>query len=277
MILLKNSYIRPQLEEVGTSNYEIKYHILKSLEYATENFHYDTIEELEFEIALRDAIVSACYALLKSNMTFEVFKKSKCNTHYWIRTANGGFQLRNNVSPSKAIRDIYTNGALYATECATAMIIVLYGALLELYDDETFDALFPKIHLYTWNYGDKMIIETKTHGSLIIGDMVYFKNPQVDLHEPEWQGENVVVLGNNTFYGHGLGIKTSQEIIFFLNLKRYPHSFISAYLTDLNTRFNFHKMHQYANKRKIKTVITTTSTRQHLIIAKIGQQTFVTT
>ncbi|MGM9986666.1 MAG: protein-glutamine gamma-glutamyltransferase [Bacillaceae bacterium] len=274
MIVINNAYIHPKLDYTNTTHYENKKNILQNLEYAPEIFRYDSIEELAFDVALRDAIVRASYALLNSGMTFEVFTKSTCNPSYWIRTNNGGFQQRRDVSSSKAIKDIFKNGSLYATECATAMIIILYGALLQLYDDETFDKLFPSIYLYTWNYNDNLALQTNTQGSHIIGDIIYFKNPQVTPYEPEWQGENVVVLGPNAFYGHGLGIKTAEEIIFYLNLKRIPFAFISAYLTDLTTRLDSKKMQKYANKSKIQTTITTTQTRKKFIVATIGQETF---
>jgi protein-glutamine gamma-glutamyltransferase len=64
------------------------------------------------------------------------------------------------------------------------------------------------------------------------GDVVYFKNPDHDPDKPEWQGENAVLLGNNSYYGHGLGIKGAEGMIASLNRERVPGSRISAYLTD---------------------------------------------
>lgn len=63
------------------------------------------------------------------------------------------------------------------------------------------------------------------------GDCVYFENPDHDEETPEWQGENAILLGNNLFYGHGIGITTAQGIIDELNSNRKPNATISASLT----------------------------------------------
>lgn len=48
------------------------------------------------------------------------------------------------------------------------------------------------------------------------------------------------------FYGHGVGVKTKEEIIYSLNERRIPYAFISAYLTDFITRIDSRMMSQYA-------------------------------
>ena len=70
--------------------------------------------------------MNAAHALNKSGMGFDVFHKSKCNEDYWFRTDNGGFRLKSGIKGSDAINDIYQNGRKYKTECATAMVIVIY-------------------------------------------------------------------------------------------------------------------------------------------------------
>ena len=42
-------------------------------------------------------------------MTFKTFRKSICNLDYWDRTKEGGFILKNGVTPSDAIKDISIN------------------------------------------------------------------------------------------------------------------------------------------------------------------------
>lgn len=141
-------------------------------------------------------------------------------------------------TPSIAIQDIFKNGKLYGTECATAMIIIFYKALLSLYEEETFNRLFANLLLYTWDYDQDLKLITKTGGDLVPGDLVYFKNPQVNPATIEWQGENTIYLGNFFFYGHGVGVKTKEEIIYALNERRVPYAFISAFLTDTITRID---------------------------------------
>ena len=57
-------------------------------------------------------------------MGFATFRKSKCNLDFWNRTDEGGFVLKDGVKASEAIHDIFANSPKYATECATAMMIV---------------------------------------------------------------------------------------------------------------------------------------------------------
>jgi hypothetical protein len=44
------------------------------------------------------------------------------------------------------------------------------------------------------------------------GDYGYLTN-KTSPHRIEWDGENMVFLGLNTFWGHGIGIRTSQGIV----------------------------------------------------------------
>ena len=68
----------------------------------------------------------------RSNVQFAVFATSRGNPHYWNMTSVGGFRLWPGVKPSDAIQDIYTNSSWYAFECATAMIVIYYHAVLNL-------------------------------------------------------------------------------------------------------------------------------------------------
>lgn len=74
-----------------------------------------------------------------------------------------------------------------------------YKALLSLYEEETFNRLFANLLLYTWDYDQDLRLITKTGGDLVPGDLVYFKNPQVNPATIEWQGENTIYLGNFFF------------------------------------------------------------------------------
>jgi protein-glutamine gamma-glutamyltransferase len=199
-------------------------------------YAYDSVEELQFELRLRSKIIEAARALLASKAAFAPFNRSRCNWKYWIRTEKGGFQLRPNALPSAAIRDIYVSGGLYAFECATAMVIVLYKAMLDMIGEERFNALFANLLLWDWNYdSDLHLITVDSRAESYPGDILYFRNPDVSPDTPQWQGENAVKLGNNLYYGHGIGNKSEVQIIYVLNRYRKPNSTQSAYLTDQTT------------------------------------------
>jgi protein-glutamine gamma-glutamyltransferase len=203
---------------------------------SSSTYAYDSADELQFELKLRSKIVEAARALLASKADFAAFKKSRCNWKYWIRTEKGGFQLRPNVLSSAAIRDIFVSGGLYAFECATAMVIVLYKAMLDTFGEERFNRLFENLLLWDWNYdSDLHLITVDSMEESFPGDILYFQNPDVSPDTPEWQGENVVKLGNNLYYGHGIGNKSEVQMISELNYHRKPNSKQSAFLKDQTT------------------------------------------
>jgi protein-glutamine gamma-glutamyltransferase len=216
---------------------------------STLNYAYDSYEELKFELTLRAKIVQAARSLLASKAVFASFKKSRCNWKYWIRTEQGGFQMRPNAVPSAAIRDIYVSGGLYAFECATAMLIVLYKAMLDTIGEARFNPLFDNLLLWDWNFdSDLHLITIDKVDESFSGDILYFKNPDVSMDTPEWQGENVVKLANNLYYGHGIGNKNEQQMIADLNRHRKNNSKISAYLTNQASYPDFKFLaHQFAS------------------------------
>lgn len=215
--------------------------ILNALIQSDELYEFDTPNQLKFQLNLRNNLVNAARDLDKSKFSFKVFRKSKCNEEYWHRTAEGGFMLQNNVKPSDAIKDIYINSSQYGTECATAMVIILYKALVDIFPEELFNKLFSEIYLMNWQQLDPDIglRSYKDISDSIPGDLKYFKNPDVDPLTPEWQGENVIVLGKDYYYGHGIGNASSKTIIEKLNERRISDSMVSAYLTDSTKRMDF--------------------------------------
>lgn len=190
-------------------------------------------DALEFERKMRDGIVESAEALNASGVDFATFDDSRCNPQFWIRTNNGGLQLRASVSSTIGIRDIFENGHLYAFECATAMVVVLYKATIGAIGEQSFNRYFRDLYLWDWNYDDNLRLITTYHKSeMLRGDVVYFKNPDHAPDKPEWQGENAIKLGDDLFYGHGIGITTAEVIIDSLNQERVPGSSTSAYLTN---------------------------------------------
>lgn len=216
--------------------------VLTKMFAGTEEFRYDSLAQLQFELKLRAEIVKASADLYRSGIGFEVFRKSRCNPDFWERTGDGGFTLKNGVKPSDAIRDIFANGRKYGTECATAMVIVYYKALLETFGEKAFNELFTEIHLMNWHQIDRRLREIgqiKPAKSFFPGDRRYFKNPDVDPTTPEWQGENTIDLDGRLFYGHGIGIHDEEAILKALNRNRDEAADEQAFLMDAAGRPDF--------------------------------------
>ncbi|MDM5156148.1 protein-glutamine gamma-glutamyltransferase [Bacillus sp. DX1.1] len=275
MIVIGRSIVHPYITSENEPFFAEKQQILAIMTGNQEVYSFRTADELSFDINLRINIITSALELFQSGLQFRTFQESYCNPEFWERTPLGGFQLRSNVAPSVAIRDIFKNGKKYGTECATAMIIIFYKALLGLYNEETFNHLFANLLLYTWDYDKDLKLITKTGGDIVPGDLVYFKNPQVKPSAIEWQGENAIYLGNFFFYGHGVGVQTEDQIIYLLNERRIPYAFISAYLTDFITRIDSRFMSQYASPNKLQTKLSFTPIRDDAIVATIGHTTSI--
>lgn len=214
-------------------------------------YQYPSLDALIFELKMRTHIVDAAKALYASGVGFATFANSRCNENYWIRTADGGFLLRPGVPPSVGIRDIFENGHYYAFECAGAIIIMLYKAVLETIGDEAFNYYFQNLFLRDWQYDkDLRLVTTYDLSEVYPGDVLYFKNPDFDPDTPEWQGENVVVLDDNLYFGHGIGMGTGQDIIAALNRGRRPGSQVSAYLENLVLTPDFEAVHRLSTIRE---------------------------
>ncbi len=227
----------------------IERQLLYAMNEGNGTYRYDSLEQLRFELNLRKETAEAAKALNRSGLDFAVFQESRCNPDYWDRTANGGFRLKRGANPAAAVRDIFQNGNQYATECATAMIIVYYGALLETYGEERFNKLFPSIYLMNWHDLDPLLGDVgnpRKADDVLIGDRGYFSNPDVNPEFPEWQGENVIVLPDNLYYGHGVGITTANKIIKALNAQRISGARRSAYFLDAVARPDYKNLAKYA-------------------------------
>lgn len=219
--------------------------VLEQMDKSSSTYKFDSIGELRFNLSLRKHTVDAAHSLNKSRMRFSTFHESFCNEEFWERTDNGGFLLKKNAVPSKAIMDIFENGRLYGTECATAMVIVIYRAVLESFGEELFNKTFKSIYLMDWSIKQPLLNDISTPkkvADILIGDRAYFMNEEVSPETSWWRGENVIVLPNNLFYGHGIGIQTSDDIIKSLNRNRIPDATISAYLMDKAARPNYKKL-----------------------------------
>lgn len=225
--------------------------IITKMDSSSVDYEYNSVDELKFELKLREGIVTAAKKMDKGHMSFKVFDKSKCNLDYWERTKEGGFILKKGAIPSEAIKDISKNSSKYGTECATAMVIIYYQAMLNVYPEKLFNKLFPEIHLMNWHYIDDILEEAgyiKKRSDYLPGDRRYIASPDVDPVNPEWQGENIIDLSNEEYFGHGIGIGNADEIISELNKYRIKDSKKSAYLLDLAARLDFKSLYYIYNK-----------------------------
>jgi len=213
---------------------------------ARTNGAYPSVRDLDFELRLREATLDAARALNGSGAGFETFEHSRCNPEYWRREPNGAFRLRDDRRPSAALRDIYENGPMYGFECATAIVIVFYKAALETIGDAAYDRLFAHTYLFHWNVDRDLGLTTIPATRFVPGDCLYFDNPDVNPETMQWQGENVIYMGGDSYYGHGIGIRPAHAIIEKLNAHRIPGSIRSAYLLPQTTRPDYVKLSQSA-------------------------------
>ncbi|MCP1183865.1 protein-glutamine gamma-glutamyltransferase [Paenibacillus sp. 1781tsa1] len=243
MIIVANQ--PAQLNRSEWSDFE--WYWLQQLQNRPTRYVYQSMDHLRFEWELRGSLVDAAEGLDRSGVSFASFEKSRCNPAYWNRNAEGGFELKSNVTPADGIRDIWRNGHLYAFECATATVIVLYGGVLGSIREDSFNSLFRNLLLFDWHYdSDLRLTEKNGSETALPGDVLYFKNPDVSPETPEWQGENTIMLRENWYYGHGIGIARGEEIIRTLNQFRVPGSRVSAYLMDMVIYPDFFYLSRFA-------------------------------
>lgn len=196
-------------------------------------YRYGSLDELDFELDVRMNTVQAARDLHRSRAGFASFEKARCNERYWERTEEGGFLLRAGVSPAAAIRDIFSSGSKYAFECASAIVIILYKAVLDTIGDPSFDRFFADLYIWSWNYDKDLRLVQHRRGEAYAGDIRYFDNPDVDPETPYWQGENVIVMTQpDLYFGHGIGITSGERIIEALNKERKDEAARSAHLLD---------------------------------------------
>lgn len=220
-----------------------------------ENFHfllnssevhrYVHSRELLFELMLRENMINSANALNESEVEFSVFQTSKFHSVYWSKTSRG-YMLKPNVLPSDAIKDIFHNGSEYGFECSTAIVVIFYYAVLQSIDERAFNRLFNHLLVWDWSYDEDLGIITKVGSDFIPGDVMYFYNP--DYHNPVWIGENVVFLGEDKYFGHGIGIGTAEEMIKALNTLRKTDATRSAHLIHQHSRLNFKYLSQFSKQ-----------------------------
>lgn len=223
--------------------------IIQSMDQAPDLYSYHSMDEFSFEINIRRNIIESAISMSEGQSQFTTFENTSCNPSYWYVSESGGFLLRNDVRPSDGIWDIYRNSSLYSFECATACVINFYHAILRQIGDHLFNLIFQNLYLYSWHTDSDLELQT-FYGDLLPGDVVYFSNPDVNPNTFWYRGENAVFLGNDLFFGHGIGIKSAEEMIQILNEFRQPQSTQSSYLTNLITRPSFSRLYQFLSLQR---------------------------
>lgn len=235
MIKIDQQIVKPEVLLHEISNKEQKT-IIKQMAASFIIYEYGAVNQLKFELLFRINTLKAATQLNKSGAKFTTFRYSFCNPMYWDRLSNGGFILKNNVSPSTALLDIIKHGSQYAFECSTAIAIVLYMATLYSIGATAFHTFFNGLYLMDWQFDEDLPVYPKEGTDFIVGDVLHFNNPDFDPKQPHWRAENVIYFGNDKYYGHGIGIRNASTIINFLNKKRRSESTKSAYLMNQVTR-----------------------------------------
>jgi len=210
-------------------------------------YRYASVSQVRFEMETRTRIVAAAEEISRSGIRFADFMTARCNERFWIRTAQGGFRIREGVPPAAGIRDIIANGWLYATECSTATSIVVYKGVLDALGDSAFNRLFAGLLLYNWHVdSDLRLTAHQGNGESYPGDLMYVNNPDYSPETPQWRGENLVKISDEFYYGHPVGIVPLRMVIDGLNGVRRPFSMVSAYLTDEVVEPDYRYLSQFA-------------------------------
>ncbi|UZW66282.1 protein-glutamine gamma-glutamyltransferase [Priestia flexa] len=250
-----------------------KAQILRKMAQYQTIYRYDNIMQLDFELTTRLRIVEASYLLYRSGARFATFKESECNETYWLRTEKGGFKLKENVLPSVALNDIFFNGSLYAFECAVAIVMVFYKGVLESIGERDFNQLFTNLVLYSGKFDEDLNLQNHHGYDFLEGDCAYFKNPDHHEDTPQWQGENTIIVGDDLYFGHGVGVKSAEGIIERLNEKRKENATESAYLTSYITRVGFRYLSQFYVHRDV--LVEVDYDKLPLVVSQIGSSTYI--
>jgi protein-glutamine gamma-glutamyltransferase len=218
--------------------------LLRLLTERTAAAVYPTERDLQFELRMRDQTLAAARSLHESGASFATFEKSRCNLEYWKLERIGAFRLQPDRTPAEAIRDVFRNGPMYAFECATAIVIVLYKAALESIGETAYNRLFADTILFHWTVDRDLGLTTYRATRFVPGDVLYFDNPDVDPETMEWQGENVIYMGGDSYYGHGIGIENAARMTAKLNAHRKPGATRSASLLHQKTHPDYVRLSQ---------------------------------
>jgi len=202
------------------------------------------------------AMVDAAYAMAEAKHEFGGILKA--NPKFWNNPGGemATMTLKRGQSASAAIKDVFENPQQYQFECATALVLLRYKAIMELVGEKDFDRICKDLKVGPWDQeghaeaawkvegkagdGSKIAMSAEDAKKVKPGDYTYFKNWSVSLsgYNGGWQGENVISLGGDKYYGHPFGITTGKEIVAYLNQHRQPNAKKEASLLDVRARLD---------------------------------------
>jgi len=150
--------------------------IYEALNNSPMDYNFQSKDQLKFEINMRTHILQNAKKIDEGDSEFSAFADSRFNPAFWIKTPYG-YELRRGRLPSDAIRDVFTNSALYSFECVTTIVLIYYKSILDSIEPSIFNDLYS--HLFIWgsNYNENLWMETYRGVDRIPGDVYYFYNP----------------------------------------------------------------------------------------------------
>lgn len=162
---------------------------------------------------------------------FALLPQTRFDRRYFRPDARS-FVLKRGVSATQALDALFANPESYAMECATAISVIHYAGIREAYREDTgsdalFNARFADMRIGQLTMGaenDLRVARVNVYDAIQIGDHGYFQTPDVDpaARLGGWNGENVIYLGGDKYFGHPFGISDSRTIIQHLESVRIP-------------------------------------------------------
>ncbi|MFT7625667.1 MAG: hypothetical protein ACI9WU_004858 [Myxococcota bacterium] len=154
--------------------------------------------------------------------------RPRFDSDYFLADPVGTFRLQPGVTASVALNAFFAAPEGYGMECATAISVIHYAAVRYAFfaatgSDDLFDQRFTDMtigRLYQGTENDiRMARKEVGTSNMGLGDHAYFHNPSVhpDAVAGGWNGENVIILGDDLYFGHPFGVTSSAEIIEKLN------------------------------------------------------------
>ncbi|NMH69820.1 protein-glutamine gamma-glutamyltransferase [Bacillus sp. RO3] len=239
MIIIENGLSPKGLTDLSPAGESI----VKALDKSPTEYRYSSKDELRFELKMREQFMTNARSMDEGDAKFAAFEYSYFNPAFWMKTPFG-YRLRDTKLPSEAINDVFTNSSAYSFECVTSIVLIYYKSILDTIRTSYFNQLFSPLLVWGHHYDDDMMMVTYEGVDYIPGDVYYFSNPDYD--DPIWMGENSVFLSEDQYFGHGVGIKTHDEMIEALNTLRKKDATRSAFLLQQVTRLKFSDLYRYA-------------------------------